>query len=50
VTIERRRGRRWIPVADVPTGATRLFQRNLQISPGTPLRARIGDETSLAWT
>ena len=49
VTIEVRRGGRWRALMRLRTRRGRMFFTARRLSPGTPLRARQGSDTSLAW-
>lgn len=50
VTVEARRGGRWVTAARLTAGSNHIFTGRLRVGPNTPLRARAGDDTSLTWT
>jgi hypothetical protein len=49
VTVESRSGTVWRSVARLRSGSNRVFRGRLRVGPGTELRARAGDQTSLTW-
>jgi hypothetical protein len=49
VTIQVRRGGRWRTLMRLRTRQGRMFVAAKRLDPGTPLRARQGSDTSLAW-
>jgi hypothetical protein len=52
VIVERKAGRRWVPLARVPTDGSGIFARTLPVPATTALRARITapDETSIPFS
>lgn len=50
VTVEARRGGRWVTAARLTAASNHIFTGRLRVGPGTNLRARSGDDTSLTWT
>ena len=50
VTIEERRGSRWVVLRRLPVRVDQVFTATLGVRGGAILRARVGAQTSLTWT